>query len=148
MIFSADDVNVSYPLLYDPLAPTAPYIGRKYIWGLHDCYTLVRDWLRQEQGIELDNPPREFRWWNSGGDMFLDLYKEYRFHDINYSDIQPGDCLLIKGRGLPVSHCAVVVRPETILHHLVGGLSTETHITNYSQMIVKVIRYNGHKTVR
>lgn len=40
----------------------APYEGRPYQLGVFDCYSLVRDWMRTERGIEMseltENPER------------------------------------------------------------------------------------------
>ena len=41
------------------------YLGRPWVWGVTDCWSLVRDWYKEEKNIELkdwDRPttPEEF----------------------------------------------------------------------------------------
>jgi proteasome lid subunit RPN8/RPN11 len=49
--------HVAYPEFWGDEVPIAPLLGRTYLWGIRDCYTLVRDYYRLE-GHQLANLPR------------------------------------------------------------------------------------------
>lgn len=47
-----------------PTGEPTPLVGRPFVHGVWDCYAIVRDWHKQERGIELPDFPRLDDWWN------------------------------------------------------------------------------------
>jgi len=100
-------------------------IGRQWIWGVTDCWTLARDWYRQN-GIALPDwkrpvTPEEFE--------TAPLFDQH-WHEAGFVELEPdqqlrvGDFLLMSIRGKGLNHCGVYLGEQRILHHLRGRLSS------------------------
>ena len=110
------------------LVPTGyrpPLLGREWVWGITDCWTLARDWYR-ENGIllpdwERPRTPEDFeadplfeRHWREAGFVLLQPEDE----------LQPGDFLLMAIGNKGLNHCGVYIGEQQILHHLRGRLAS------------------------
>jgi hypothetical protein len=106
-------------------SPVAPYEGRPYVLGQYDCYTLVRDWMFYERGIEMafltDTHERLIDQWLTDG-AFVTNEELKRWERVAVP--QPGDGILFSmSKGEPDSpnranHCGVYIGDGTFLHHL------------------------------
>ena len=102
----------------------APLIGREWVWGVTDCWTLARDWYAKH-GISLpdwDRPttPEDFE----RQPIFDDCWKEAGFSEVSMDDMQPGDAVLMSISGPGLNHVGVYIGDQMVLHHIRGRLSS------------------------
>ncbi|KAF1043067.1 MAG: hypothetical protein GAK35_02387 [Herbaspirillum frisingense] len=133
----------------ETLAPSgyrAPLVGREFFHGVLDCYALIRDWYRQERGIELLDFERRDNWWadGSGDDLYMTQFRQAGFEVVDIADLQVGDCFLMQVRAKVVNHAAVYIGNGQILHHLYGRPSGRDVYGGYWADVTRlVVRYMG-----
>lgn len=134
--FEDAEWRVGKPVMWGDGLPIAPLIGRSFMHGVHDCYSLIRDTYRlgreilAEQGIawpldpiELPEVPRDDGWWKKGQDLYRDGIAKFGFRIVNASDARPGDIFLGKIQSKTINHAGVLLSDGTIMHHLPTRLS-------------------------
>jgi hypothetical protein len=108
-----------------PEGYTAPLVGRQWVWGITDCWTLVRDYY-SEQGICLRDWQRplhaeDFRL----NPMFDSCWRDTGFRNLrDDEDLQPGDAVLMAINSAGLNHVGVYLGDQLLLHHLQGRLSS------------------------
>jgi proteasome lid subunit RPN8/RPN11 len=108
-----------------PCGYRAPLIGRPFVHGILDCYSLVRDWYA-ERGIALPDFHRDDEWWRRGGNLYLDHYAEAGFVRLGAeapAEPREGDVILMQVLADVPNHAAIWLPGDVILHHLHGRLS-------------------------
>jgi proteasome lid subunit RPN8/RPN11 len=116
---------------FEPNGYVAPLVGRKWSHGVLDCYSIIRDWYKQERGIELLNFNRSDGWWNEGENLYLDNFAKAGFYEIKQDDLQEGDVILMKIVSPVPNHGAIYLGDGIILHHVHGRLSTREVFGGY-----------------
>lgn len=100
-----------------------PLIGRPFAHGVLDCYTLIRDWYREERGIELPDFERRHNWWRRHENLYVKNFEVAGFRAITLSEARIGDVLLMQIRSDEPNHGAIIVESSVILHHLHDRIS-------------------------
>lgn len=106
-----------------PCGYKQPLIGREWVWGVSDCWSLARDWYEAE-GISLPDwerpaTPEDFEL----NPIFEDCWEEAGFHGIGESELQRGDAIFMSIGNVKLNHIGVYLGDQMILHHLRDRLS-------------------------
>lgn len=131
---------------YEPCGYTPPLIGRPWLWIVADCWTLARDWYKEEWGLELRDwtrpaLPEQF----DLEPMFEGCYEDTGFVMINPDDgLKAGDLLLMCLNSPGLNHCGVYLGDGLFLHHLRGRLSSRDVYGGYYQKSTgRVLRHTS-----
>lgn len=121
---------------------TAPLVGREYVHGKQDCYTIVRDYYQRECGIILPDFERNDRWWEDadGPALYSENFAAAGFCEISPSQLRKHDVMLCYwSQTQHVNHAMIyladdphlvsedvqdVVGSRLFLHHPYNGIST------------------------
>ena len=99
-------------------------IGREWIWGAQDCYSLVVDYFKSINLKVKDWPrpkdPREM----FSNNLLENVLPKSGFQETT-DDIQKDDVLLMKMLNKGAAHVGVYVGEQMVLHHEVGRLSSK-----------------------
>lgn len=129
---------------FEPSGYEAPLVGREFVWGVFDCFTLVRDYYRRELDILI----------HDCGGYAEDVHLEASLYEARWAqcgfvavgDLREGDVLLmnIPSAGAGLQHAAIYLGDNTILHHLQGRLSLrQAYGGIWAQMTQKVLRHSS-----
>lgn len=115
--------HAEYPEIWGDSAPAAPLQGREHLWGIRDCYSIVRDY-RRSQGFECPNFPRFINpdipgaptW---AADQIVHQTREAGFVQISIGERRPGDaftqCCGTRGPYVH-DHCGIYLGEGKYLH--------------------------------
>ena len=128
----------------EPCGYKPPLLGRLWVWGVTDCWSLVRDWYKQEKNIELidwDRPttPEDFL----KNPMFEKCASATGFKQLTPEEKTiNGDLLFMSIGSLGLNHVGIFLDGE-VLHHLTDRLSCREP---YTQWLLKCTggRYRYH----
>ncbi len=100
-------------------------IGLEFKHGEQDCYSIVRDFYKQNFGLEFPNYARPTDWWNHDLDLYMQRYFKNGFRpiDVHPSEYQPGDLFLMSIMSQVTNHAAILVEKGQILHHFTSRRS-------------------------
>jgi len=121
------------------------YVGRPYLYGLFDCFTLVKDWFSREKNVNLPwNLDRPFKWWDTEASIYLKEYTKVGFRDT--TELNPGSGFFSKMGGSTVAnHAGIYLGNNTILHHPAGRFSCIEPITvPILNSITNIVEYKGY----
>jgi proteasome lid subunit RPN8/RPN11 len=109
--------------LTEPSGYEAPYEGRPYLYGVLDCYSLMRDWYKREWGLRLMDFEREPSFWLKGKNTFVESFEECGFTRLIEQEPEVGDLMLVQIASTVPNHIVLYVGDGKILHHVEGRLS-------------------------
>lgn len=155
-IIALDEERVGDPVCWGDQLPIAPILGRTFMHGVHDCYSLVRDCFRlgREELAKQDIPwrfdpvklievPRNDAWWDAGDDLYMKNFIRAGFFQIDQDEAEPGDCFLMKIRSEQFNHAGILIDNNLIIHHLPARLSRREPAGIWARQAGVWLRYAG-----
>ena len=121
-----DVYEVKYPEMWGEDVPIPPLLGREYLYGVRDCWGIVRDWHRLN-GMNVPEIPRTSSGKYPCGDWRNDPFAYWPlkigFKEVKARDRKPGDVAVIKLRSPIYNHCMVYLGESNYLHQMRGQMS-------------------------
>ena len=132
-MISCEDTNLPWHIVnpkteqwgyYEPSGYKPPLIGRHWVWGVTDCWALVRDWYKETKGIVLrdwERPitPEEF----IADPMFERCAWRTGFRQLRPEEkLENGDLLFMSILTTGLNHVAIFIDGD-VLHHLADRIS-------------------------
>ena len=125
---------------------TPSLIGRVFLWGKHDCWSIISDWYLQKKGIKLMEwkRPKTLKQFLQNPEFEKALPMGGFVKQKNNDDIQVGDVLLFQTVTGNLDHVAVYIGDNTLLNHNIRRLSCrEPFDLNYQRALKGVYRYEA-----
>lgn len=135
-----------------------PLLGRNFLHGISDCYSLIRDVYRTgkdelaRQGITTQWPfnpivlkevPRDDAWWDTDGDLYNVLPSKLGWREVSITETRPGDLFLLKVRSNKFNHGGVLISNDMIMHHLPNRFSRREPSGIWFRQAGRFLRYIG-----
>ncbi len=162
VIITLNETGVDKIVAWGDSLPVPQLIGRPFIHGVLDCYTVVRDVFRLgsdallQQGIHwplapilLPQVPRGDGWWTESEDLYAKQFEQFGFRKINFAEVQPGDCFLaavgnkVINPKRQLNHAGVLLHHDQVLHHMPTDISRRVQCGVWGRSADLWIRYEG-----
>ena len=143
-----NDTFVYSPMVvFEPNGYEQDYLGRPYVFGTFDCWTLCRDFYRREFGIELKDYPRENDFWKKEDhNYFATKWQEVGLVEVQDGTYRHGDILFLQtdNSGGP-NHSGIFLEGGQFMHHCVNRLSRrDTYGGYWLKHTVKHLRHKDN----
>lgn len=160
VLVACDGERVSPPEIWGDNSAIPPVIGREFMHGIRDCYSLVRDVYRlgktelAKQGVEWPLDPivlpdfaRNDGWWGEPNkplqNLYADNFVKVGFKVIPRESVEPGDAFLAKIRSDNLNHSGLLLANNLILHHLPMRLSRREPAGQWARVADIWVRFVG-----
>lgn len=111
-------IHASPPFFWGKGVPIPELLQRGFRHGVTDCYELIRDWYKLERAITLPVYPREWGWWENGGDLYNTLFADAGFRrKKDHEDLAIGDVFLAQLNSSKLNHGGVYIGNGQVIHH-------------------------------
>lgn len=112
------------------------YLNRNFEINKNDCFSLIRDFYKNEFKIYINNYERNDKWYLENPDIIKNNYMNEGF--VTVEDYKEGDILVFKN-----AHFGIYLEGDLLLHHARNKKSTIEQLTDaWKKMISNIYRHN------
>lgn len=142
LIVSCEGITVTQPIEL-PRIKSDNYLGRRFMWFINDCYTLVQDYYHFELGITLADheATTDYAEVRIANNLFDPFVQQWGFvEQKSLEGLKNGDLLLLDHAGFKRNHLGVF-HNNTVLHQ--GMISVAEPFSTFIGRINSVLKYVG-----
>ena len=132
----------SFSIFNPSLSSFNRYVGNSFKIGESDCYSLMRDFYKNELNIILNNYHRDDKWQSYLGKLFDGKFEEEGFIEVD--ELKTYDCILTKNRkNINSNHIMIYLGNNLILHQPPKAYSRiEEYTEKHKKITNKIIRHH------
>ena len=124
---------------YTPKKLRNPLLGRDYSFGQSDCFSLVRDYYKQELNLDIPTILFEDDWWDKGLNYFDTLFESFGFVEVESP--QKHDGIIFNVFCNVPNHCGIYLGEDIFLHHAINRLSCRESLhSGWGQHVTRYVR--------
>lgn len=116
------DKDESYTKIEPENTGKLDLIGREFVFGAYDCFTIIQDYF-EELEIYIEAVPYDWEFWEKGHNLYVDNYTSRGFHRIIDGSLKIHDVILMAVGSDIANHAGIYVGDFKILHHAPYRLS-------------------------
>lgn len=121
------------------------YLFQDFQIGQNDCFSLVKNYYKEELNIELSDYNRGNNWYIKDPYLISRSFENEGFREIDMDDMRLHDVILF-GDEDDIVHLAIYQKNKMILHHPRGNKSCIEYLNHhYIKRISKVIRHKNYE---
>lgn len=120
-----------------------PIESRPFIYGIFDCYGVVKYWYKHNRDIILKDVPRDFDDAEINSLVQSLLIDDIGFIEVDkFRELEVGDVIALAIGSKVINHLAVYIGDGRILHHLIDRIPRIDNYRKWSPFAVKHLRLN------
>lgn len=132
----------SKPMWFGDFRLLDPLVGRQFVSGVYDCYSLIRAYYWQTRQVVLREYPRD-RKTVRDRNLYEREFQNAGFVRVDEGGLQEGDGLLMMMISGAVHHAGIYIGNNQILHHLWDNPSKVSPYYLYKDYVRFQVRFNG-----
>jgi proteasome lid subunit RPN8/RPN11 len=151
IILSTNGSNCSAPFAFGEQLGDIPLEDRYFRHGVTDCYDAIKDYCKQKRGIILPNFPRDWGWWDNGGNLYEKGFTHAGFRRIKADTpeeisqlIEPHDVFLLSMRSNVANHGGIYLGDGLLYHHL-GSERSGPYSPKHRSKIESAMRWMDYR---
>ena len=130
----------------EPAEEAYGLLGRPFVFGAYDCYTIVKDYFADLDIRFRDDWDYEWEFWEKGKNYYLERYAEEGFSKVTDGTLQPHDVILMALNSKTTNHAGIYVGRGKMLHHAPHRLSCRDNYNGiWNQITRAIIRHENYK---
>jgi|TARA_Y100000590_G_scaffold117315_1_gene134083 proteasome lid subunit RPN8/RPN11 len=141
-IFGGDDEWAKL----EPKEESFELLGRPFVFGVYDCYTIVKDYFAKQDIHFRPDWSYEWEFWKQGKNYYLERYAEEGFSKVTDGSLQMHDVILMALNADTTNHAGIYVGKGKMLHHAPYRLSCRDNYHGiWNQITRTILRHRNYQ---